>query len=74
MKSISYYKFFIDSLLLSLAERSYLNTDMCKFESLQKDERRGQSADSSSLKPIENVELSRDDRIVDFHHPILSCF
>jgi len=36
-------------LLLSLAEWSYLNTDMRKFESSQKDEIRGQSADSSKV-------------------------
>jgi len=40
-------KFVIDSLLLSLVVRSYLNTDMRKFESSQKDENRAQWADSS---------------------------
>jgi len=40
-------KFVIDSLLLSLVEWSYVNTDMRKFESLQKDESRAQSTDSS---------------------------
>jgi len=37
----------IDSLLLSRAERSNLNRDMCKFERSQKDKSRAQSADSS---------------------------
>ena len=36
----------IDSLLITV-ERSYLNTDMRKFETLQKQESRAQSADSS---------------------------
>jgi len=47
VKSISYQKFVIDSLLLSLVEWSYLNTDMRKFESSQKHESRAQLADSS---------------------------
>ena len=34
-------------LLVSPAEYSYLNTDMYKFETSQKDESRAQSADSS---------------------------
>jgi len=42
-----YVKFAIDSLLLSLVEWSYLDTDMRKFESSQKDESRAWSADSS---------------------------
>jgi len=33
-------------LLISHVESSYLNTDICKFESPQKDESRSQSADS----------------------------
>ena len=37
----------IDSLLISYVVSSYLNTDMCNFESSQKDESRAQSADSS---------------------------
>jgi len=40
-------KFVIDSLLISPVEWIYLNTDMHKFESSQKDENRAQSADSS---------------------------
>jgi len=32
---------------ITIVEASYLNTGMCKFESLQKDESRTQSADSS---------------------------
>ena len=37
----------IDSLLTSIVENTYLNRDMCKFESSQKDESRWQSTDSS---------------------------
>jgi len=46
----------IDFLLRKFADRStpftfvetnYLNTDMCKYKSLQKDKNRAQSADSS---------------------------
>ena len=37
----------IDSLLTPIAESTYLNRDMCKFESSQKDESRWQSTDSS---------------------------
>ena len=37
----------IDSLLKPIVESTYLNRDMCKFESSQKDESRWQSTDSS---------------------------
>ena len=37
----------IDSLLTPMVESAYLNRDMCKFESSQKDESRWQSTDSS---------------------------
>jgi len=37
----------IDSLLTPIVESTYLNRDMCKFESSQKDENRWQSTDSS---------------------------
>jgi len=37
----------IDSLLTPIVESAYLNRDMCKFESSQKDESRWQSTDSS---------------------------
>jgi len=37
----------IDSLLTPIVESTYLNRDMCKFESLQKDESRWKSTDSS---------------------------
>ena len=37
----------IDSLLTPIAKSTYLNRDMCKFESSQKDESRWQSTDSS---------------------------
>ena len=37
----------IDSLLTPIVESKYLNRDMCKFESSQKDESRWQSTDSS---------------------------
>jgi len=37
----------IDSLLTPIVESTYLNRDMCKFESSQKDESRWQSIDSS---------------------------
>jgi len=37
----------IDSLLTPIVESTYLNRDMCKFESSQKDESRRQSTDSS---------------------------
>ena len=37
----------IDSLLTPIAESTYLNRDMCQFESPQKDESRWQSTDSS---------------------------
>ena len=36
----------IDSLLTLIVESTYLNRDMCKFESSQKDESRWQSTDS----------------------------
>jgi len=49
VKSISYYNFAIDSLLVLPVEWSYLNTDMRKFESSQNDESRAQSADSSKV-------------------------
>jgi len=37
----------IDSLLIHIVESTYLNRDMCKFESSQKNESRWQSTDSS---------------------------
>jgi len=37
----------INSLLTPIMESTYLNRDMCKFETLQKDESRWQSTDSS---------------------------
>ena len=37
----------IDSLLTPIVESTYLNRDMCKFESSKKDESRWQSTDSS---------------------------
>jgi len=37
----------IDSLLTPIVESTYLNRDMCKFQSSQKDESRWQSTDSS---------------------------
>ena len=37
----------IDSLLTSIMESTYLNRDICKFESSQKDESKWQSTDSS---------------------------
>ena len=37
----------IDSLLAPIVESTYLNRDMCKFESSKKDESRWQSTDSS---------------------------
>ena len=37
----------MDSLLTPIVESTYLNRDMCKFESSQKDESRWQSTDSS---------------------------
>jgi len=37
----------IDSLLTPIVKSTYLNRDMCKFESSQKDESRWQSTDSS---------------------------
>jgi len=45
-------KFVIDSLLISPGERSCLNTDMHKFELLQKEESTAQSADSSKAYRI----------------------
>ena len=39
--------FAIDSLLTPIVESTYLNRDMCKFESSQKDESRWLSTDSS---------------------------
>jgi len=48
-------KFVIDSLHLTPVEWIYFNTDMCKFESSQKDEGRAQSADSS--KACRKLEL-----------------
>jgi len=37
----------IVSLLTPIMDNTYLNVDMCKFESLQKDESRAQLTDSS---------------------------
>ena len=37
----------IDALLTPIVESTYLNRDMCKFESSQKDESRWQSTDCS---------------------------
>jgi len=37
VKSISYEKLLIDSLLTPIVESTCLNRDMCKFESSQKD-------------------------------------
>jgi len=37
----------INSLLTPIMESTYLNRDMCKFETSQKDESRWQSTDSS---------------------------
>ena len=46
----------IDSLLITPVERSYLNTDMRKFETSQKEESRAQPADSFKSKAyIENL-------------------
>ena len=54
MKSISYFhNLLIDSLLTPIVESTYLNRDMCKFESSQKDESRWQSTDS--LKAYRNT-------------------
>jgi len=39
----------IDSLLAPIVESTYLNTDVCKFESSQEDESRAQSADFSLI-------------------------
>ena len=55
MLSITWNRFPIKNLrlipcLFKPVEWSYLNTHMCKFESSQKDESRGQSTDSSSLQ------------------------
>jgi len=47
--------FLIDSQLTPTAESANLNIDVCKFESLQKDESRAQSADS--LKLMKNLEF-----------------
>ena len=40
-------KLLMDSLLSPIVKSTYLNVDMCKFESSQKDESRAQSVDSS---------------------------
>jgi len=47
VKSISYERFGIDSMHVSHVDSNDLNTDMCKFESSQKDESRSHSADFS---------------------------
>ena len=57
--------FFIDSLLITPVEWSYLNTDMHKFETSQKEESRAQSADSSKAYR----KLSRA-----FNCPLFACF
>ena len=51
----------IDSLLITPVEWSYLNTDMRKFETSQKEESRAQSADSSKTyrKPSRAFNCSR---------------
>jgi len=46
-ETVTLIKLVIYSLLVSPVEWSYLNTDMRKVESSQKDESRGQSTDSS---------------------------
>jgi len=47
VKLIPIKNLLIDSLLTPIVESIYLNRDMCKFESSQKDESRWQSTDSS---------------------------
>jgi len=47
----------IDSLLTPIVESTYLNRDMCKFESSQKDESRWQSTDYS--KAYRNTSASK---------------
>jgi len=49
--------FQIDSLLVPHVESSYMNIDMCKSESSQKNESRAQSADSSQAYRKPSLEL-----------------
>jgi len=42
----------IDSLLTLIVESTYLNIDMCKFESSQNDENRAQSVDSKASRKL----------------------
>jgi len=53
----------IDSLLTPIVESTYLNRDMCKFESSQKDESRWQSTDS--LKAYRNTSAFKNHNILD---------
>ena len=52
----------IDSLLTPIVESTYLNRDMCKFESTQKDESSWQSTDSS--KAYRNISAFKHAHIV----------
>jgi len=64
----------IDSLLTPIVESTYLNRDMCKLESLQKDESRWHSTDSSkahrntsAFKCLINYQPSRDgDQLLEY--------
>ena len=60
MRNVTWNRFpiknlLIDSLLKPILESTYLNRDMCKFESSQKDENRWQSTDCS--KAYRNISV-----------------
>ena len=57
-----FFNLLIDSLLTPIVESTYLNRDVCKFASSQKDESRGQSTNSS--KACRNTSAFK---CVDFH-------
>jgi len=56
----------IESFLSPIMESTYLNSDMCKFESLQKDESRWQSTDS--LKAYRNTSALKCSWILHFSY------
>jgi len=64
----------IDSLLTPIVESTYLNRDMCKFESSQKDESRWQSTDSSkAYRNTSAFKCRRQGERISTRHAFLKC-
>ena len=64
----------IDSLLTTIVESTYLNRDMCKFESSQKDESRWQSTDSSkAYRKTSAFKCRRQGERIPKRHAFLEC-